>query len=171
MKTPEILTKCGEGPSWSNLTSSTTEYIPILLFFAAAAVAASEGSKNVATKSGVRDFITSLRKPNFVPIRDDESTALSFGTLTHYRATNSQFLQPSLFEYGYQGRGVFRGRLNLCLIIETLEVRCVAPAPNGVSIYGLPQCAFFSFYFLRYFRRGFRFSFQLAFRQGLRSGI
>jgi hypothetical protein len=67
--------------------------------------------------------------------------------------------------------GVFRGRLNLCLIIETLEVRCVPLAPNGVSIYGLPWFAFFSFYFLRYLRWGFRFSFQLVFRQGLRSGI
>jgi hypothetical protein len=171
MKTPEIRTKCGEGPFWSNLTSSTTEYIPILLLFAAAAVVASKRRKNVANKSAVRHFITSLRRPNFLPIQGDESTALPFGKLTHYPAINSQFLQPSLFENGYQGLRDFRGHGNLPLIVETLEVRCVAPAPNGVSIYGLPWCAFFSFYFLRYLRRRSGFSFQLVFRQGLRSGI
>src|SRR5260370_38318792 len=107
MKTSEIRTKCGEGPSWSNLTSSTTEYIPILLLFAAAAVAANKRSKNVAHKSGVRDFIISLRKPNFLPLQHYESTALPFGTLTHYPAINSHLLQPSLFDIVYQVRGVF----------------------------------------------------------------
>ena len=36
---------------------------------------------------------------------------------------------------GYQGWGDFRGRLNLPLIVETLLMRCVAPAPSGVSTY------------------------------------
>jgi len=59
MKTPEILTKFDEGPSWSNFTSSMTAYIPILLLFAAAVDVARERSKNVANKS-TADFIGSL---------------------------------------------------------------------------------------------------------------
>ena len=33
----------------------------------------------------------------------------------------------------YQGRGVFRGHGNLLLMVETLLMRCVQPAPDGVS--------------------------------------
>src|ERR1019366_2030511 len=72
--------------------------------------------------------------------------------------------------------GDFRGRGNLLLIVETLQVRCVAPAQNSVSIYGQPWFAFFSFCFLRYLLRGFRFSFRRSFqrrvvRQRLWSGV
>ena len=75
------------------------------------------------------------------------------------------------FSKMYQGRGVFRGRLNLCLIIETLEVRL---RPVGAkwrfNLWPAVVCVLLSFYFLRSLRWGFRFSFQLVFRQGLRSG-
>ena len=52
-------------------------------------------------------------------------------------------LGPSLLEAGYQGRGDFRGRGNLLLMVETLVVRCVVPALIRVSAYGLPWFAFF----------------------------
>src|SRR5882724_13062165 len=52
---------------------------------------------------------------------------------------------------GYQGWGDFRGRLNLPLIVETLLMRCVAPAPSGVSTYAQPWFAIFQFPFLFFF--------------------
>src|SRR5580692_3116203 len=86
-----------------------------------------------------------------------------------FSVLSSQYF--SHHEDGYQGWGDFRGRGNLLLMVETLVLRCVAPAPSRVSAYGLPWFALFSFYFLCYFLRDFRvFPRRRCLEQRLRSG-
>ena len=90
----------------------------------------------------------------------------AFG-VSGFRAVSSRlssFLRLS--DMGYQGLRDFRGRGNLPLIVETLLMRCVAPAQTSVSIYGLPWCALFSFCFFRYLRWRFAFFFSAGFRAG-----